>query len=362
MARRRYAVPVLLFIVLLVPGLSRAADDLPARISDSEFWQLVTGLSEPNGRFQYENFLSNEFALQSVIPAITAKTQPAGAYIGVGPEQNFTYIAALQPKIAFIIDIRRQNLLEHLMYKAIFELSKDRADFVSFLFSRKRVSRLSAGSTAGELFTAYSQVQSDPRLFDQNLQRIISRLTMDHKFSLSDEDRNGIRFVYMTFFRNGPALDYTVGGFYSFDSPPTYADLMTADDGQGQMRSFLATEGNYQIVKTLEARNLLIPVVGDFAGSKAVRDVGRYLAAHRARLTAFYLSNVERYLFDGTDTWRKFYVNVAILPYDADSFFIRSVFDASYESASMLSGIDDIMTAFSEGRILTYLDVVRLSQ
>ena len=319
MARRRYAVPVLLYLVLLVPGLSRAADDLPTKISDSEFWQLVTGLSEPNGRFQYENFLSNEFALQSVIPAITAKTQPAGAYIGVGPEQNFTYIAALQPKIAFIIDIRRQNLLEHLMYKAIFELSKDRADFVSFLFSRKRVSRLNAGSTAGELFTAYSQVQSDPRLFDQNLQRITSRLTMDHKFSLSDEDRNGIRFVYMTFFRNGPALDYTVGGFYSFDSPPTYADLMTADDGQGQMRSFLATEGNYQIVKTLEARNLLIPVVGDFAGSKAVRDVGRYLAAHHG---SDYLSiralSFRWYRYSGSS------VNVAICLMTS-TLFIRSV-------------------------------------
>ena len=356
MTRRRYAALVLLFTAILVPQSSEAADDLPAKITDSQFWQLVTGLSEQNGRFQYENFVSNEFALQSVIPSLKAKTKP-GAYIGVGPEQNFTYIAALQPKIAFIIDIRRQNLLEHLMYKAIFELSKNRADFVSLLFSRKRVSSVSAGSTAGELFTAYSRVQGDQRLFDQNLSRIIHRLTIDHKFPLSDEDRNNIRYVYKTFFNNGPALDYTVGGYYSFEDPPTYVDLMTADDGQGRMRSFLATEENFQIVKTLEAENLLIPVVGDFAGNTAVRGVGRYLAAHHARVTAFYLSNVERYLFDAADAWRKFYVNVAILPYDFESFFIRSVFDASYGSASTLSRIDDTMTAFSEGRLRTYADV-----
>jgi len=362
MMQRRYTVAVLLFAAILVPQLSQAADDLPAKLSDSEFWQLITGISEPNGRFQYENFVSNEFTLQSVIPSLKAQTKPAGAYIGVGPEQNFTYIAALHPKIAFIIDIRRQNLLEHLMYKAIFELSRNRSDLVSLLFSRKRVSPLSVSSTAGELLTAYSRVQGDRRLFDQNLRRIIHRLTIDHKFPLSDEDRNNIRYVYMTFFSHGPALDYTVGGFYTFDDPPTYIDLMTADDGQGRMRSFLATEENFQTVKTLETENLLIPVVGDFAGSHALREIGRFLAAHHSRVTAFYLSNVERYLFNAADAWRNFYVNVAILPYDFDSFFIRSVFDASYGSASMLSRIDDIMTAFSEGRLRTYTDVVHMSQ
>ena len=56
-------------------------------------------------------------------------TKPGGVYLGVGPDQNFTYILALQPKIAFIIDIRRQNMLQHLMYKALIEISKDRADF-----------------------------------------------------------------------------------------------------------------------------------------------------------------------------------------------------------------------------------------
>ena len=352
---------LMLVVFFLLPKFSRAADDLPAKISDAEFWQLMTDMSEPNGRFQYENFVSNEYALQSVIPSLNAKVKPAGAYVGVGPEQNFTYIAALQPKIAFIIDIRRQNLLEHLMYKAIFELSTDRADFVSFLFSQKRPAGLSVNSTAEELFRSYHAVQGDRSLFDQNFQRIIHGLTIDHKFPLNEEDRNNIRYVYTTFFRNGPALDYTVGGFYTFDAPPTYGDLMTADDGRGAMRSFLASEENFQTVKKLEADNLLIPVVGDFAGPKAVREVGRYLSAHHAPVTVFYLSNVERYLFDATDAWRKFYVNVAVLPYDAQSLFIRSVFDASYDSVSKVSGIDDIMAAFSEGRILKYADVIELS-
>ena len=105
-----------------------------------------------------------------------------------------------------------------------------------------------------------------------------------------------------------------------------------------------------------------IPVVGDFAGPKAVRGVGRYLAAHHAAVTVFYLSNVERYLFDAGDAWRRFYVNVAILPYDAGSLFIRTVFELTYFSSSLLSDIDETMAAFSGGRITKYGDVIALSR
>jgi hypothetical protein len=348
-------------LLLILPGVVRAAGDLPAQLSDSEFWQLITDLSEPNGRFQYENFLSNEYNLQWVIPSLKAQIG-RGAYIGVGPEQNFTYIAAFQPTIALIIDIRRQNLIEHLMYKAIFELSSDRANFLSLLFSRKRPAGLNTTTSVEELFKSFKNVKADPTAFERNLIRIVDRLTLHHKLPLGDDDRKSIRFVYQTFFQHGPALDYTVGGFYSFDAPPTYEELMTADDGQGVMRSFLATDANFRFVKQLEARNLVVPLVGDFAGPKTVRDLGRYLAAHHVVVTVFYLSNVERYLFAAVDVWRKFYVNVAILPYDAQSVFIRSVFDASYGSSSKLSRIDEIMEAFSEGRITAYADVIALSQ
>ena len=68
-------------------------------------------------------------------PHVEARAASISASV---PEQNFTYIAALKPKMAFIIDIRRGNLQLHLMYKALFELSSDRADFIFRLFSRKR--------------------------------------------------------------------------------------------------------------------------------------------------------------------------------------------------------------------------------
>ena len=79
----------------------------------------------------------------------TKTARPARVYLGVGPEQNFTYIAALKPAMVFIVDVRRGNLQLHLMYKALFELSADRADFVARLFSKERPAGLTARLVGG---------------------------------------------------------------------------------------------------------------------------------------------------------------------------------------------------------------------
>src|SRR5437762_6389497 len=140
---RRYsviAVLMLLFQSGLIFGPVRRveAEKLPAQLTDEEFWKLSSESSEPDGNFRSDNLLSNESYFQFVIPKLNEIATPARVYMGVGPEQNFTYIAAMKPKIAFIVDIRRGNLELQLMYKALFELSKDRVEFVSRLFSKKR--------------------------------------------------------------------------------------------------------------------------------------------------------------------------------------------------------------------------------
>ena len=359
--RRLVIVAALLALVAFAGPSFSAPVSLPSRIGDAEFWQLIVELSEPDGEFPFDNFVSNEVSLQSVIPALLARTDPGGVYLGVGPEQNFTYIATLRPRIAFIIDIRRQNLLEHLMYKALFELSDDRAEFVSRLFSRKRPARLNSRTTAAEMFQAFERAPADRKLFDANLRAVVENLTDRHHFSLSEADRTRLAFVYTSFFREGPGLNYSVGGGPTVNMP-TYAALMADQDGSGQQRSYLADERNFEIVRKLEAANLVIPVVGDFAGATAVREVGRYLSAHNAPVTAFYLSNVERYLFEQRRAWRRFYTNVAILPYDDRSVFIRSVLNRpTFELEHSLSPIAAFMQAFSDGRIRRYQDAVTIA-
>src|SRR5215467_306711 len=101
----------------------RAADTLPNQYTDTDFWRMVTEFSEPGGDYQYENFVSNEISYQEVIPELSRLAKPDGVYFGVATEQNFTYIDVVRPKVAFIFDLRRQNTLQLLVYKALFELA-----------------------------------------------------------------------------------------------------------------------------------------------------------------------------------------------------------------------------------------------
>src|SRR5215510_7245097 len=166
---------VLVSALLLIVPSSFSADTLPRSLSDATFWRLVSEFSEEGGFFRFE-YMSNEQQFQYVIPRLKEKRSSGGVYLGVGPEQNFTYIAAVQPKMAFIFDIRRHNMIEHLIYKAIFEMSSDRAYFLSRLFSRKAPPGLSDKASARALFQSFRGVDSNPDLYRRNLQAIKDQL------------------------------------------------------------------------------------------------------------------------------------------------------------------------------------------
>src|SRR5215475_3785487 len=194
---------VVTLLLALFAFTSRAAEGVPSQISDAEYWKMISEFSEPNGYFQYNIVTSNETSYQYVLPELMKTARSGGAYLGVGPEQNFTYIAALQPKIAFIIDIRRDMMLEHLMYKAVFEMSPDRVEFVSNLFSRKTPAQLSLDAPAQTIFEAYARVPADRTLAEEHLKDILARLKTSHHFALTTEDEARIRMIYMDFLREG---------------------------------------------------------------------------------------------------------------------------------------------------------------
>ena len=308
----------------------------PDRLSDQEFWKLSADSSEPDGTFRSENLLSNELGMQWVIPGLVATATQGRVYLGVGPEQNFAYIAALKPSMAFIIDIRRGNLELQLMYKALFELSVDRAEFVSRLFSKKRPDGLTASSTALDIFTAYERVQTSEQLYTDNLQAIEDLLTKKHGLPMSEKDLGGLEWVYRQFYWFGPSLTYnSAGGGFGGGYSPTYADLQVATDGpRGVEHGFLSTEERFSVLKDLESRNLIVPVVGNFGGPKAIRAVGQYIKARQTTVSAFYLSNVEQYL-NQDSIWNNFICSVATLPLDETSTFIRSTRNAPGPGGSL---------------------------
>ena len=357
------------------PGTPLSAESLPASLSDEAFWGLVTDFSEPNGFFRSDNFLSNEVEYQWVIPTLTSTLDPGGVYLGVGPEQNFTYIVALRPKLAFIVDIRRGNPHEHLLYKAFIEMSADRAAFLSRLFARKRPADLPPSAEIGQLMAAYQHEEASQELFDRNLQEAKDWLVKHHSFALSDDDLTGLEYVYKAFYEGGPDLNYSFpnGGFFRGGNFPNYADLMSETDGHGEHRSYLASEDQFRALSEIEKNNAIVPIVGNFSGPKALRAVGEYLREHNATVTAFYTSNVEMYLFQQGDDWKKFYSNVATLPVTEKSTFIRSVSNRGLRfqfrnsapgarASTRLNPIADLIRAYRAGRIDGYYDVIAMSK
>lgn len=356
-------------------ALGRARHDpIPERISDADFWSMLTTMSEPGGYFRSDNLVSNELTFQYVIPRLTETLGTGGVYLGVGPDQNFTYLVALRPKIAFIVDIRRGNLQQHLLYKALIELSSDRADFLSRLFSRARPDGVAADAPAESLFAAFDSVRGDSMRMRATLADVRRRLVRERNLPLGDDDLSGMEYILQAFLMDGPSLTYSFGrGLqgYGMRGMPSYSELMVATDAAGTARSYLASEENFAALKDLQTRNLVVPIVGDFAGEKALRAVGRWIAEHEATVSAIYTSNVEQYLFQGDDAWRRYYTNVATMPIDDRSTFVRAVFNyGGYRdpgmprgprSVTMLSSVRALVAAVNLGAVSSYWDVIQQS-
>jgi hypothetical protein len=348
-------------VLRFVPLSRDGGGSLPPRLSDAAFWGLVSELSEPGGSFISANYVSNENSFQRVIPELQRRARRGGVYLGVGPDQNFTYILALDPRIAFIIDIRRENLLLHLMYKALIELSPDRAEFLSRLFSRARPPAAANAFTARALLDAYASVVPNETLFEQNTRAVADHLVHRRAFPLAPDDLGAIRNIQRAFFEAGPDIRYA----YPHRWFPTYADLVLETDDRGEPRSYLSSERAFRRLKHLETSNLIVPVVGDFTGTQAILGIGRYLRAHRAVVDVFYTSNVEFYLFENGG-WNRFLDNVASLPLGRDSVFIRAHFDVAANaavprsrSATQLDSIAQAIAAHGRGMIRSYSDVIR---
>ena len=363
--RGRIAPNILAVAGLVLTASLSTAQSIPERFADSTYWRMINEMSEPGGYFRSDNFASNEWTFQEVIPELNRITKLGGVYMGVGPDQNFTYIAAMKPKIVFILDIRRQNLILHLMYKAIMEMSPDRATFASLLFSRPKPEGMNENSSADAILDAIYRSPRTQKMYDDNLQLVKEHLVTKHKFALSPDDLGSLHYVYNTFFSLGPGINYQGNS----NAQPTWWDLQVERDLSGAQRGYMATEANFRVLKEMQEKNLIIPLVGDFGGPKALREIGKYLTANKETVTAFYLSNVEQYLFQ-SDAWLYFYRSVGTLPLDATSTFIRSVFNNQGGmrmnmrggNINLLASMSEQVKMFNDGRLNSYQQVIATSR
>jgi hypothetical protein len=312
----------------------------PSGLSAPEFASLVQGLSEPGGYFHSDNFTSNETSYLHVVDALRELGVEGGAYVGVGPEQNFTYIARVRPRLAFIVDIRRQAMLQHLLYKALFQLAKDRAEFLSLLFSRPLPqSTSSERASIQTLLASLENTEPSAEAYSANGDLVRRLVEEDLQVPLSAQDRQQLHYVYSSFRDEGLAIGFRFGssnwaGGRRF---PDFKDLVLEHDLRGQLGHFLASEDDYQFVRGLQLQNRIVPIVGDFAGKHALSAVGDELRRRGLSVSAFYTSNVEQFLFQN-GVFPAFVENVRRLPIDDKSVFIRAVPSRGQPHPALVSG------------------------
>ncbi len=358
---------------LLSVMLMAAATAVPQdRLSAGEFSGLIRNLSEEGGYFFSDNFTSNEDSYLTVVDQLKKLGATGGAYIGVGPEQNFTYIAKVRPRIAFIVDIRRQAMIQHLMYKAIFHLSPTRTEFLSLLLSKPLKEKAPGPKDSiGDLVAYFSGIPGDDKFYAENLAAIRKTIQQDFQFPLSREDQGSLEYVYRSFRLMGLNIGFDIGGrgFGRFGRLPNLRDLLLKKDLNGKEGNFLASVDDYDFVRGMQRRNMIIPVVGDFGGKKALAAVGNYLKQRGYTVTVFYLSNVEIVLleYNMDDSFRFFVNNVKKLPINDRSLLIRSTFFfyrhpaqlPGYSLCTWLQNISVFLREFDEGRIQDYRDLLK---
>ena len=306
---------------------------IEAQSSRINIAQLSQKISEPGGYFGSDNLVSNELSYQHIIPKFNEIGVTGGVYVGVGPDQSFTYIAAIRPSKAFMIDIRRDCLLHHLLFKALFMMSRNRAEYMSLMFGKPVPAHLKDWNKRSlkELIEYIDRTPSDAKLYEK-YRTEIKQLITKFGFNLSDREHEAIQRIYQAFYQSGMEVRYVIR-----DRPmpsnryfPSYRSILLETDLNNQQRNYLATEDSYQFLKKMQDQNLIIPVTGDLAGEHAVRAIGKYLQETGEKVSAFYVSNVEFYLWRQSGSFERFVQNLKSLPITDKSVIIRSYFNYAY--------------------------------
>jgi hypothetical protein len=333
--------------------------------ADTTFAALVERLSESGGYFDTDNLISNESSYLHVMGALREIGVRGGAYIGVGPDQNFSYIARIRPSIAFIIDIRRDNLLEHLFFKALFHLSETRIEYLSLMVGRRAPADPHewTGSSIEELVRYVDSTPAENSIAE-SARRRVREIIITFGVPLDERDLDMIAFMHTSFIEAGVRLRFTSHNRAPNYYYPTYEALLLETDRTGLQSNYLADEDDFMFLRSMEMEGLIVPVVGDLSGDHALLEVGRVIAQRGEVVSAFYTSNVEFYLM-GDGSFDRFARNLTALPRDERSVIIRSVFRTrlpqsvqGYMSTQLLQFLDRFSAEYERGEISSYRDLI----
>jgi hypothetical protein len=278
-------------------------------------------------------------------------------------------MARVRPRIAFIVDIRRDNLLHHLLLKALFGLARNRAEYLALWLGKPVPADLARWSDRDlEALVGWADTaRVTTASADAAVRAVRARITT-FGIPLSAVDLATIERFHRSFIADGFALRFTSAGRAPRDYYPTLGQLITERDLAGNRASYLVREADFQFLKRLEARNLVVPVVGDLAGPKALNGIGAELRRRGETVSVLYASNVEDYLIRN-GSFPAYASAVSALPRNARSVMIRSWFGGAmthpasvpgYYSTQLVQTLESFASDASVGSVRSYRDLVQV--
>jgi hypothetical protein len=295
----------------------------PVAPAELEWFRRIFRLSEAGEPFISDNVVSNETSLLQ--PAAALEALRGGVYVGVGPEQNYTYIALSRPDYAILIDLRRDNALLHLLYKSLFERASSRFEFVCMLLGRPYQKELepTADVSIDDLLAALVRVAPDAAWHERQYQLLAEGLQR-YDLGLSSQDLGRIRHFYQLFFDRQLELRFELHQANSRNYP-SLGQLLRLRSASGR-GTFLGSNESFATVQRLHRQHRIVPVVGDVSARRPLTPIAEELRQRSLVLRTLYISNVEQYLI-GQPSFQGWLDNLRQLPHDEHSVLLRCYLD-----------------------------------
>jgi hypothetical protein len=258
----------------------------PAR--DRRFGTVVRDLSRVESGPAADNLVSNEDSYPRPSGQLARAVAPGGVYLGVGPDQNFTLMAHVQPALGVVVDYRRRNLLLHLLHKALFALAPDRAGYLERLTAR-RPAGLGSDPTPADLVAAFRAARFERGRLEETVaevQRVVRPLEV-----VEDAEWPALATIQAKL--AGPGLD---ARFLALPMYPTLARLIATTDRLGQPAHMLSSDRLYSRVRALHLGDRVLPLVGDYGQADGLRPLADWLRRHGLAVSVVYVSDVEFFL------------------------------------------------------------------
>ncbi len=295
--------------------ITERLDDIQFPARDRPLARTVADLSEPEPGRAADNLITNEDSFARVAAEVARRVPAGGVYLGVGPDQNLTYVAHGRPRLGFVLDFRRRNALLHLVHKALLMLASDRAGYLARLLARAP-GALADDPSADDLVAAFARPAMDRARLDAAIAAVAA--TLAPTGLVRDDEWPALATIQARL--AGPGLE---GRFLALPMYPTLARLVRSRDRDGRPAHFLARDDWYQAVRAAQVGDRILPITGDFAGDGALPRLAAWLHRRALPVSLLYLSDVEFFLLR-SGRFPAFAANLARLPWLEGAALIRT--------------------------------------